>query len=82
MFEILRRVDVFLEDQTPGSLRAWGMDYESLGPKHPGLVYCSVTSYGLAGPYRGVPADEIRAQALGGHAHAPGQRPGEHGKSP
>jgi crotonobetainyl-CoA:carnitine CoA-transferase CaiB-like acyl-CoA transferase len=42
------------------------MNYEYLGPKHPGLVYCSISSYGQEAPYREVPGSEICAQALGG----------------
>jgi crotonobetainyl-CoA:carnitine CoA-transferase CaiB-like acyl-CoA transferase len=42
------------------------MDYDSLRRKHPGLVYCSITSYGQAGPYREVPGSGICARAIGG----------------
>jgi crotonobetainyl-CoA:carnitine CoA-transferase CaiB-like acyl-CoA transferase len=42
------------------------MNCEYLGPKHPGLVYCSITSYEQAGPYREVPGSEICAPALAG----------------
>lgn len=64
--KILRGADVFLEDQPVGSLKGQQMDYPPLRKINPGLIYCSISSYGQGGPYREVPGNEICAQALGG----------------
>lgn len=63
---IMGNCDVFLEDQPPGELERLGMGYDRLQEINPALIYCSITSYGQSGPYRGLPGDEICAQAIGG----------------
>ncbi len=51
MRALLRRADVFVENQRPVDMRAWGLDYGALAPEHPGLVMVSITPYGQTGPY-------------------------------
>lgn len=63
---ILQTCDVLLEDQLPGSLDALGMGYDKARAVNPALIYCSISCYGQDGPYRGLPGDEICAQAIGG----------------
>jgi crotonobetainyl-CoA:carnitine CoA-transferase CaiB-like acyl-CoA transferase len=54
--EILLRLvddaDVFLEGARPGVMRRLGCAYETLRERNPRLVYCSITGYGIDGPYR------------------------------
>jgi crotonobetainyl-CoA:carnitine CoA-transferase CaiB-like acyl-CoA transferase len=42
--------DVLVENFRPGTLNRIGLDYGSLGPKHPRLVYCSISGFGQTGP--------------------------------
>lgn len=42
--------DVVIENFKTGSLAKFGLDYASLSASNPGLVYCSITGFGLTGP--------------------------------
>ncbi len=44
------RVDVVIEQFRPGVMARLGLDYASLSPSRPGLIYCSITGYGQTGP--------------------------------
>ena len=58
-------VDVLIENFRPGVMSAWGLDYESLAPDHPSLVYLSISGYGQKGAWR-----ERRAYAPFVHGEA------------
>ena len=67
---ILRRlvatVDVLVENYRPGVLSRWGLDYETLAAKHPGLVYASISGYGSTGPSSGKGGFALVAQGGSG----------------
>jgi len=52
MEELLADAHVFLTNLKPDVLDKFGLDPDSTAARHPHLVYCSVTGYGLAGPER------------------------------
>jgi len=58
--------DVLIESFDPGALAARGLDYAALSPRHPGLVYVSVTPYGQSGPHAMRPATDLTLEAAGG----------------
>jgi crotonobetainyl-CoA:carnitine CoA-transferase CaiB-like acyl-CoA transferase len=65
--KLLAAADVFITNQPSlASLKKRGIDYESLGAKHPRLIYCSITGYGFTGPKVGRPGYDILAQAESG----------------
>ena len=69
--EILERLlataDVFLINQPSlASLQRRGIDPESLQTRFPQLICCSITGYGLSGPYSGQSGYDIIAQAEAG----------------
>jgi crotonobetainyl-CoA:carnitine CoA-transferase CaiB-like acyl-CoA transferase len=65
--KLLASADVFIINQPSlASLKKRGIDYESLRAKHPRLIYCSITGYGITGPKAGRPGYDILAQAESG----------------
>ena len=45
-----------MENFKVGDLKRYGLDYESIRPINPGIIYCSVTGFGQTGPYARAPA--------------------------
>jgi len=69
--EALRRLladaDVFIVNLRRGALERLGIDYASLKPDHPRLIYAHATGYGTEGPDIDRPAfDELAYWARGG----------------
>jgi formyl-CoA transferase/CoA:oxalate CoA-transferase len=58
--------DVLVENFRPGTLERLGLDYASLAPGHPRLVYCSVSGFGHTGPRSGEAGYDAVLQAEGG----------------
>ena len=64
--QLVARADVLVENFQPGTLDAIGLGYKDLAARHPRLIYCSITGYGLTGPQRDRPGYDAVAQAEGG----------------
>lgn len=60
------RADVVVENYRPRVKHRLGIDYESLRPLNPRLVYASISGFGEEGPYRDRPGVDQIAQGLGG----------------
>src|SRR5262245_57913780 len=45
-----------VENFRPGVMKRLGLDYDSLAPLRPDLVYCAMSGYGQSGPSSGPPA--------------------------
>ncbi len=58
---LLAQADVFVSNLRLPALAALGLDFESLRARHPSLISCSVTGFGLEGPDRNRPAYDIGA---------------------
>jgi len=58
--------DVFVEAFRPGVADRLGVGYEILRARNPRIVYCSLSAFGQAGPYRNRPAHDLAVEALGG----------------
>ena len=74
--ELVKRLaeesDVLIENFRPGSMKRFGLDYESLHALCPPLVYASVSGFGQTGPYARRPAYDVIIQAMGGIASITG----------
>ena len=68
------KADVLLENYKVGDLARYGLDYGSIAPGNPTLIYCSITGYGQDGPYAERPGYDPIAQALGGMMSVTGER--------
>jgi formyl-CoA transferase/CoA:oxalate CoA-transferase len=63
---LIAKSDVIVENFRPGALGRLGLDYASLAPEHPRLIYCSVSGFGQTGPRRKEPGYDAVLQAEGG----------------
>ena len=58
--------DILVENFKVGALAKYGLGWEQLKAKHPGLIYCSITGFGQTGPYASRPGYDALVQAMGG----------------
>lgn len=65
--------DVVIENFRPGTLERWGLGWDVLSDRNPGLVLCRVTGYGQTGPYADRPAFGTLIEAMSGFAHMTGE---------
>jgi crotonobetainyl-CoA:carnitine CoA-transferase CaiB-like acyl-CoA transferase len=63
---LLADADVLVENFRPGTLTKLGLDYASLAPTHPRLVYCSISGFGHTGPRRREAGYDAVMQGEGG----------------
>jgi len=75
--KLAARSDVLIENFKVGGLAKFGLDYASLAPDCPRLVYCSVTGFGQTGPYAKRAGYDLMAQGLGGLMDLTGTADGE-----
>jgi crotonobetainyl-CoA:carnitine CoA-transferase CaiB-like acyl-CoA transferase len=59
--ELLASADVFVSNLRPDALDGLGLEPEATVARHPHLVYCSMSGYGLRGDDRNRPAYDIGA---------------------
>ncbi|MEA2992748.1 MAG: hypothetical protein QOD40_1668 [Alphaproteobacteria bacterium] len=64
--KLAARSDVLIENFKVGGLAKFGLDYKSLAPENPRLIYCSVTGFGQDGPYASRAGYDLMAQGMGG----------------
>jgi crotonobetainyl-CoA:carnitine CoA-transferase CaiB-like acyl-CoA transferase len=64
--ELIARADVVVENFSSGVMRKYGLDYASLAPGNPRLVYCSISAYGRQGPFASRPGFDPITQAESG----------------
>src|SRR4051794_30299081 len=64
--KLAARSDVLIENFKVGGLAKFGLDYKSLAPECPRLIYCSVTGFGQDGPYATRAGYDLMAQGMGG----------------
>jgi crotonobetainyl-CoA:carnitine CoA-transferase CaiB-like acyl-CoA transferase len=48
--QLIAKSDVVVENFRPGTLEKLGLDYKALAPRHPRLIYCSISGFGQTGP--------------------------------
>ena len=72
--KLAETADVFVENYRPGSLDRMGLGYAQLSAVNPRLVYCSISGFGLDGPYRERGGFDLIAQAMSGMMSFVGER--------
>jgi crotonobetainyl-CoA:carnitine CoA-transferase CaiB-like acyl-CoA transferase len=63
---LLTAADVFIENLNPAKLARAGLDPDAVRARHPKLVYCALSGFGLDGPDAGLPGYDLIAQARSG----------------
>jgi crotonobetainyl-CoA:carnitine CoA-transferase CaiB-like acyl-CoA transferase len=76
------RSDILLENYKAGTLKRFGLDFDSLTKENPRLIYCSVTGFGQSGPRRDQAAYDFLIQAMGGLMSITGERDDRPGGGP
>jgi crotonobetainyl-CoA:carnitine CoA-transferase CaiB-like acyl-CoA transferase len=75
--KLAARSDVLIENFKVGGLAKFGLDYKSLAPQCPRLVYCSITGFGQTGPYAARAGYDLMAQGMGGLMDITGMADGD-----
>jgi formyl-CoA transferase len=79
---LAEQADVIVENFKPGTLRRYGLDYESLKIANPALIYLSITGFGQTGPMSDKPGYDYVFQGTGGLMSYTGHPDGEAGAGP
>ena len=67
LLKLIEGADALIENYKPGSLKKWGLDYETvLKPRFPKLIYCKISGFGEDGPLGGLPGYDAAVQAIAG----------------
>jgi crotonobetainyl-CoA:carnitine CoA-transferase CaiB-like acyl-CoA transferase len=64
--DLAGRVDVLVENYSPGTMEKLGLGSAELCGINPRLIYASISAYGQTGPRRDQPGFDPIAQAMGG----------------
>jgi formyl-CoA transferase len=75
--QLAARSHVLIENMKVGGMAGYGLDYESLRPLNPALVYCSISGFGQDGPYADRPGYDYVVQAMSGLMSITGEPTGE-----
>jgi len=57
--DLVRQADAVVEAMRPGALARRGLGFERLQEVNPRIVFCTLSGYGMTGPYRDLPAHGI-----------------------
>ena len=75
--ELVKQVDVLVENFRPGTMEKLGLGYDVLKEINPELVYAASSGFGHSGPYSKKPAYDGVVQAMGGIMSITGAKDGE-----
>jgi len=64
--ELISRADVVVENFSASVMGKFGLDYASVAPANPRLIYCSISAYGRRGPFASRPGFDPITQAESG----------------
>ena len=79
--ELAANCDILVENFKAGDLARYSLDYEELSKINPKLIYCSITGFGITGPYAKRPGYDFLIQGMGGIMSLTG-KPDEEGGEP
>ena len=80
--QLAAQADIVLENFRPGVVKRMGLDYDSIRPNNPGVIYAAMSGFGQTGPYGKKGGFDIIAQGMSGimmMTGEPGGRPAKVG---
>ncbi len=75
--DLIAKADVVVENFSGGVMKKFGLDYASVAPTNPRLVYCSISAYGRKGEFALRPGFDPITQAESGFMSLNGFTDGE-----
>jgi CoA:oxalate CoA-transferase len=75
--EMIKKVDVVVENFRPGTMEKLGLGYDYLSTINPKLIYAASSGFGHSGPYSKRAAYDAVVQAMGGIMSITGQKDGK-----
>jgi len=57
--DLVRGADAVVEAMRPGALAKRGLGYDKLREVNPAIVFCTISGYGMTGPYKDMPSHGI-----------------------
>ncbi|KAI1090912.1 CoA-transferase family III domain-containing protein [Rostrohypoxylon terebratum] len=76
LHKLAEKCDILVENYLPGTLKKYGMDFDTLHKINPGLIYASITGYGQSGPFSQRAGYDVMVEAEFGLMHITGDRDG------
>jgi CoA:oxalate CoA-transferase len=73
---LVDKVDVVMENFTPGTMDNLGLGYEALSARNPRIIYAATSGFGQTGPDRLRPALDVVVQGMGGVMSITGEEGG------
>src|SRR5436190_2811150 len=73
---LVDKVDVVMENFTPGSMDRLGLGYGALSARNPRIIYAATSGFGQTGPDRDKPALDVVVQGMGGVMSITGEEGG------
>ena len=70
--DLAAKSDVLIENFRPGALERWGLGYEALSARNPGLVMVRISGFGQDGPYSQRAGYGVIGEAVSGLRHLTG----------
>lgn len=64
--ELCAHCDIVVQNFRPGVMDKLGLGFDVLSKIRPGLIYCSISAFGLNGPMAHLPANDIIMQGVSG----------------
>ena len=66
MLDLIGTADIMVESNRPGVMARLGLDWASLEPQFPELIYASISGYGQTGPWGPRGGFDVMAQGMSG----------------
>ncbi len=73
---LVEKVDVVMENFTPGTMDRLGLGYAACSARNPRIIYAATSGFGQTGPDRSKPALDVVVQGMGGVMSITGEEGG------